>query len=622
MGWRWRERAVWLAALGVAGGSLWHARRFFHDDAYITLRYASRMLHGLGPTWTAGVPVEGYTHPAWLLQVAVLGALGVDLEVAARSLGVAYVGAIFVLWWHTGAWAGPLLVLAALPGTALWAVGGLETMGYLFWLLLGAFATLRLAGVVPGEPTPRLAFGAGAALGIAALHRPDGLVFCVLAAAVAARGPHPGLAARLAATAALPVLAWSVFRLAYYGTLQATSATTKISGIRADLQLESFTRYVWSSAEAWAPAAVVLAAALLWRPTPSATALAAASFAAVAPAVLGGGDHMLGARLFLPFVALLALGAGLRWREGRPPLLAAAVACVGLFHASHVLRPPPGRDPAAVWGRIMGEFLEQHLPAGALVATATAGSTPYFSPGIEYIDTLGLNDAHISRRPVRKIVSTWQAMPGHLKGDGEYVLDRRPDVIVRGGAAGNSDIVFLTDHELDRSERFGREYREHVFVVPTRHLTDLGIDVPERVRTSGRARLVTWLRTDSPRVAGLRAVGERIPPVAHEPPTLFEPPSRCVERRVPVARDGVDERSVEFRWRAPPGNTAVYLDLRVPGDPSWRSLRVTGQPHHTLVLAEGTWEWRVSAKVDRWHPSEWRPLLVEACPAERIAVSE
>ena len=61
---------------------------FLSDDSLISARYAQRLLDGHGLTWTDGKPVEGYSNLLWLLFTALLGAVGVDLIVALRILGL------------------------------------------------------------------------------------------------------------------------------------------------------------------------------------------------------------------------------------------------------------------------------------------------------------------------------------------------------------------------------------------------------------------------------------------------------------------------------------------------------------------------------------------------------
>ena len=74
---------------------------FFHDDAYITLRYAQNFLAGDGIGWNPGDRVEGYTNFLQLLAVSGLGALGVDLVSATRGIAFASYAALlaFLVGW-------------------------------------------------------------------------------------------------------------------------------------------------------------------------------------------------------------------------------------------------------------------------------------------------------------------------------------------------------------------------------------------------------------------------------------------------------------------------------------------------------------------------------------------
>ena len=97
---------------------------------------------------------------------------------------------------------------------------------------------------------------------------------------------------------------------------------------------------------------------------------------------------------------------------------------------------------------------------GSLVALNTAGSTPYFAGQHRYIDMLGLNDPHIAKRHIEEIQLPWQRVPGHWKGDGDYVLSRQPDFIIVGPAEGTvaSNPWFLSDLEMANDPRFAQDY--------------------------------------------------------------------------------------------------------------------------------------------------------------------
>ena len=118
---------------------------------------------------------------------------------------------------------------------------------------------------------------------------------------------------------------------------------------------------------------------------------------------------------------------------------------------------------------------------GTTIALATAGSVPYFASDMRYIDTLGLNDPVIAHRNPVPMLAMMQALPGHFKGDGAYVLSRKPDVIVLYLVDGKPSRVplLLTDAELLASPEFHECYRLIVSEVPLPDDTPLTVPEPE-----------------------------------------------------------------------------------------------------------------------------------------------
>jgi len=95
------------------------------------------------------------------------------------------------------------------------------------------------------------------------------------------------------------------------------------------------------------------------------------------------------------------------------------------------------------------------LPPGTLVATNAAGALPYFSD-LPVIDMLGLTNRHIAR--ARPDTEGWI---GHERGDGAYVLDREPDLVILGGAEGSpTPWTFPGDRQIVADPRFATEYVE------------------------------------------------------------------------------------------------------------------------------------------------------------------
>ncbi len=76
---------------------------------------------------------------------------------------------------------------------------------------------------------------------------------------------------------------------------------------------------------------------------------------------------------------------------------------------------------------------------------------------------LGLNDVHIAHtRPP----DVGKGRAGHEKGDGRYVLSRRPDYIMFGSSRGGRFPLFRSDREIYRSRKFRRRYRHESHPLP------------------------------------------------------------------------------------------------------------------------------------------------------------
>jgi hypothetical protein len=137
---------------------------------------------------------------------------------------------------------------------------------------------------------------------------------------------------------------------------------------------------------------------------------------------------------------------------------------------------------------------------------------------------LGLNDPVIARLRARTGVTRWQQIPGHRKGSGRYVLEREPDVIVLGPSLGflgvNFRRWFLGDFELLMSDDFYRRYSPYRAVV--------------RAPAKGREGefpfpLVVYLRNDSERVEGFKAIAQAMRHPYQRPPKPDLIPRESIE---------------------------------------------------------------------------------------------
>jgi arabinofuranosyltransferase len=459
---------VWTVALGAFVLSATRSWRFVHDDAFIVLRYAHNLLAGHGPVWNPGERVEGYTSPLWLLQVAALGACGLPLRYAAQILGLGWL--LFWIGLHVHGLSGRARWTAVLVATCgpigIWSLGGLETAGFGALLAASFLAHARWSGRCAPAPRSPGPWPMAASLGLLVLTRPEGLLFLgsVLVERLRARDRR-GLAA-LAAGACGPAALALLFRRLYYAAWLPNSALVKLP--HAGEGWRAFPGYALENLALWFP--LLLLVPLL---TPSRRLLARAAPWLVSAALYAvylacvGGDHMPGARLLVPLLAVATTLCGLALEEeevdadlGRRtrPLLVAACALAQM--AVVLLRPPVYEDGAARTGTYVGVLLERLLPAGSLVALNSAGATPFYAPDLAFLDMLGINDARIAREPAPPALLPWQAVPGHRMGDGRYVLSRRPDVVILGPAHGDTRPWFYGDLQILQDTTFPRDYAQ------------------------------------------------------------------------------------------------------------------------------------------------------------------
>jgi arabinofuranosyltransferase len=462
------------ALLLLALAHTWQFRHHLTDDAFISFRYLANLFAGHGLVYNPGERVWGFTNFLWMAALAPLVALGMDPVDGARALGLASSLALFALVLlgprsggsGTRSWnpAGAALLTSSGP-YLLQAWSGLETS--LFSLLL--LIALRLQGRARERSGWHAAL-AGLAAALATLARPEGIFLfglLLVDAVCERRSSAPRLEARLAGLLlgfAPLVLVYEAAMASYYGAFYPNSIDAKVALSREQILRGAHYAVVFFRHH---PVLflIPLAAAWRWRAAgPDERLLLRAVLLFVLFPVAVGGDWMLGYRLFHPLIVLcsslvpfvLAGLAGWLPAPRRRAALAALVAGFCLLGLAASFRDPHvavATRPTLVGAAIrIGEWMREHLPSDAVLATNTAGSIPYYSR-LPVIDMMGLNDETIASR--RELPREWK---GIEKGDGRYVLSRRPDYIQLGSFLGSPAPLFLSDIELFASEEFHRRY--------------------------------------------------------------------------------------------------------------------------------------------------------------------
>ena len=459
-------------------------RKFYHDDAYITLRYARNYIAGLGIVWNPGEYVQGYTNFLHLIFISFLGKLGINLVWASRVVsGIAYAGLVAVValfgitfenerrasLWHL-----PAIIVATSASILVWTLGGLEGILFSFLSIGGSLLFLVAMNSLK---SCWLYAASGITLGLSFLARPDGIVFisvsCVYLFWLILK--HKTSVFDLMAFVAGVVLVTSpyiIWQATYYGDIVPNTFYAK-AGVPLWLKLKTGISYLLNYLihPPFLPFFVFISLVYaflkrLWSLKLTYLMLLVTAYLAFI-IFIAGGDHMQSFRMMLPIIPLmgavlalvLSVAIGLKHRR----IINNITIAVLILTSSQILDRklnPQREDPASFVGTIVGKYISEAWPAGSLIALNTAGSTPYYAESNRYIDMLGLNDPTIAKRKIKKIVTPWQKVPGHLKGDGGYVLSRHPDYIIMGPAEGtiSSKPWFLSDFELNYDQRFLLDY--------------------------------------------------------------------------------------------------------------------------------------------------------------------
>ena len=188
------------------------------DDAFITLRTVRNILDGFGPVWNVGERVQAFTHPLWMLVLT--GAVALTREYYYTSLllsiALALVAFYILLRYLAVDWVSALLggvILILSKAHVDYATSGLENP--LAHLLLVLFLVVYLTK----QPALRTFFWLALLAALAALTRLDSMVLYapMLAYAFWQLRADWRRAVGVLIVAFIPLIAWELFALIYYG---------------------------------------------------------------------------------------------------------------------------------------------------------------------------------------------------------------------------------------------------------------------------------------------------------------------------------------------------------------------------------------------------------------------
>ena len=431
------------------------------DDAYISFRYAQNFARGHGLVFNIGERVEGYTNFLWTVLLAPFIFAGVEPGPLAMALGSLFALGTMILVYSKFAQKAQvlslsLLILAVDGSFALWSVGGMETAMFTFLLLSGIFAYLQ------GGEDERLALLSGLLFALASMTRPEGLL--VFAVTLLHGASHRLLVERrlLAGPDLLRMLSflglygpYFLWRYNYYGYLLPNTFYAKVTteGVSAQVARGlAHLRTFLGVHLGWLLIPLSLVPLLKRKVNFTWSYLIVLVSVYLSYIVYVGGDWSVG-RFFVPILPalylLVAMGVGEaymslqtwfegRGREGWGTYLrgVGGLLVMGGVLALFSLSSLGGEDELfirrfqakeATQARVMmGRWLREHLPPDTFIAVDAAGQIPYYS-GLRTLDMFGVNDEHTAHM---KVETMGQGVPGHEKFDFDYIMWRRPDLII------------------------------------------------------------------------------------------------------------------------------------------------------------------------------------------------
>lgn len=458
---------------------------FISDDAFISLRYAQRLLQGKGLTWTEGIPVEGYSNLLWLLLVALLGALKYNLVDSTRILG--FIGMSMVLFANMRLYSPDIYPKKVFPFVigqlcfvlsgpiAVWTIGGLEqplVAGFLAWTIVLSFDLLT-----DNIPKGKVILLTSLCLGLLSISRLDGPIFTIttLLAIIITKGVKYESFMLCLKIIFFPILLYGsqiVFRLIYYHEWIPNTALVKIS--------PSISHY-WDGLlylkEGFLSLSPFSFLALIFLIVMFATHQKERDKAILLTIVGGiwsayiifiGGDIFPAFRHFIPIIVILVFviteGAILYWQrlqsfKAKALFIIFILSLYGYYmynQFSHEQNKRALEETSWVWdGQVIGLFLKQAFgKAQPLLAANVAGCLPYWSE-LPAIDMLGLNDYYLPRHPPQNF---GEGSIGHELGDGLYVLNRQPDLINFCGVPGIWGACFKSGREMQQLPQFYKLY--------------------------------------------------------------------------------------------------------------------------------------------------------------------
>lgn len=461
----YKSPTLWIIILGCVG-LLVHSSHyfpFFSDDAFISLRYAQRLIEGHGLTWNDTEQVEGYSNLLWTVCTAFGGLFGLSLTVSGRIVCVigSIASIIGTIYYCRRSYPQSYLpavtaavYLASSGSLAVWTLGGLEATLHAA-LITWVVVVMTSKTFLENQKEILLA---GLLLGLLTINRPDGLLICAAATSSVIfltklktkKTINKGF--WLCAIPILFFLTQTLIRLVYYGEWVPNTFHAKFA-VTAH-RFSTAINYIVNGGAAHLAILAPLTFGLITfgyrKITKNLNDIEEKTFDRIVVGMLfflcwitivfiGGGDIFPGWRHLVPVVPLGIiitcdiLGSFEENQRIKKPELIILILIVLSAHLQIQIENKENKRAKTelyAWiGKITGENLRRawgNLNPQPNIAVTSAGAVSFYSK-LPALDMYGLNDRNITRR---KNPNFGEGTQAHELMDVDYILDQKPAIIV------------------------------------------------------------------------------------------------------------------------------------------------------------------------------------------------
>ena len=467
------------------------------DDAYIFLRYVRNFTTGHGIVWNIGEkPVEGFSSFLYFILLSIISFIShAQLENVIQILGVLFgIGSLIVtyliskkLFKNYFTKFLPITLLTFSPFLVIWSTIGMDSILYLFLFLLCIYFYIRY------RENRKFIYIFSISCVFLALSRSEAMVFILVTfifeLLIRMKEKKKVFDKGLLISGSLFIVLYGtyfVWRWIYFGHLFSNTYYAKTGGNLYQIfgGLDNF----WQSFKTlFVGTSAVILIPLIFLFITKKRSWVIYYFSLLilgisASNILVGGD-VFGVRFYLPVWGLLLILSSLALdqfinsksiKSYQTALIITTIFISALFawykndyyqEDKRLYRNIPyylaNRDSypsvedtnsesyydSKTTFRAMASVLNSDLEPGSSIALVAVGTIGYYSDFTIY-DMVGKVDEHIAHEPFNeKYIESWR--PGHDKGDGKYILGKKPDYILLYSILSREPVEEITVDSFD-----------------------------------------------------------------------------------------------------------------------------------------------------------------------------